>query len=186
MLPVEVAFVSYDPRAQTAIVFLRERSEDDETALEGESEAVPVEEDSGDSDVDERRLLPICIGLPEASAIYTKIEGKEVQRPMTHDLLAQTIEALGGNVSAVVVHSLEKVVFHGRIDVETDGGVVELDSRPSDAIALALRVEAPIFVAEAVMDESAILESDIREIGESGESLKDFLEVTDEDSYVKV
>ena len=185
MLPVEVAFVSYDPRAQTAIVFLRERIEDEETALEAEPEAA-AEEDAGDAEADERRLLPICIGLPEASAIYTKIEGKDSPRPMTHDLLAQAIEALGGRVSAVVVHSLEKVVFHGRIDVETDGGVVELDSRPSDAIALALRVEAPIYVAEAVMDESAILESDIREMGEADESLKDFLEVADEDSYVKI
>ena len=132
------------------------------------------------------RSFPIVIGIVEIFAIDRRLKGIELPRPMTHDLLANAIQALGGRVRAVVVHSLQKVVFHGRIDVETEHGPLELDSRPSDAIALALRVDAPIYVAESVMDESSILESDIRDIGEAGESLKDFLEIADEDSYVKV
>jgi hypothetical protein len=184
MLPVEVAFVSYDPRAQTAIVFLRERLTEDESPIAPNGSE---DKEAGDADAGtDRRLLPICIGLPEAHAIYTQIEGKEPARPMTHDLLANVITSFGGTVRAVVVHTLENVVFHGRIEIDTGSGHMELDSRPSDAIALALRVESPIFVEEAVMEESAVSESDIRSIGDPDDSLKDFLEIADEDSYVKV
>ena len=88
MLPVEVAFISYDPRAQMAIVFLRESSPAGDPPV-----PKVATDDSGDED--ESRLLPIWIGLAEASAIYTKLEGKEALRPMTHDLLVTAIDPAG-------------------------------------------------------------------------------------------
>ncbi len=177
MLPVEVAFISYDPRAQMAIVFLRESVP---------ARAVPDAEPEGEGAKDESRLLPIWIGLAEASAIYTKLEGKDAPRPMTHDLLVNTIDTLGASVKSISVHALEEWVFHGRIVLDVAGRELDVDSRPSDAIALALRANAPIFVAVDVMDGSAISESDIRGIDVSMESLKDALESLDDDSYVKV
>ena len=173
MLPVEVAFISYDPRAQMAIVFLREREPEGATPKDG-------------AKAEESRLLPIWIGLSEASAIYTKLEGKDAPRPMTHDLLVNTIDTLGASVKSITVHALEEWVFHGRIVLDVQGRELDMDSRPSDAIAIALRADAPIFVTEDVMDGSAISESDIRGIDASMESLKDALESLDDDSYVKV
>ncbi len=178
MLPVEVAFISYDPRAQMAIVFLRESG--------GSGDAEPLGDEAADGADDESRLLPIWIGLPEASAIYTRLEGREAARPMTHDLLVSTIDTLGASVKSIMVHALEEWVFHGRIVLDVDGRELDVDSRPSDAIALALRADAPIFVANDVMEGSAISESDIRGIDASMESLKDALESLDDDSYVKV
>lgn len=169
MLPVEVAFISYDPRAQLAIVFLREQ--------------LPPQDDdaSTDSEAPSRRLLPIWIGIAEAHAIYSKLENKVPLRPMTHDLLATVIATLGAQVKAVVVHSYREYVFHGRIELLVNGEQLDIDSRPSDAIALALRANAPIYVEEAVMEESAISESDIREMDKH--ALKYTLEALDEESY---
>lgn len=179
MLPVEVAFVSYDARAQLAIVFLRERRADDSPET--------------DASKDERRLLPIWIGTAEAYAIYAKIEGKKSPRPMTHDLMADLVASLGGNIRSVTVHSLvqseKESIFYGRILLEQDGKEAEVDSRPSDAIALALRANAAIYVAEDVMREAAVFEKDIigfekMEIGDpdAGESVES-LETLDEESY---
>jgi bifunctional DNase/RNase len=178
MLPVEVAFISYDPRAQLAVVFLREHAAASTPAPQP-SPGAPAEQEAPP-----RRLLPIWIGLAEAHAIYAKLEGKEPARPMTHDLLATVIGTLGASIRRIVVHSLKEDVFHGRIEVEADGRVVDVDSRPSDAIALAVRVGAPIFVETTVMEHSAISEDDIRDL--ERHSLKDTLEALDEESYVKV
>jgi len=167
MLPVEVAFISYDPRAQLAIVFLREQVANESAKTDGEPPP--------------RRLLPIWIGIPEAHAIYSKIENKTPLRPMTHDLLANVIATLGAKVRAVVVHSYQEYVFHGRIELLVDDRQLDIDSRPSDAIALALRTNAPIYVEEAVMNESAISESDIRDMDQH--ALKYTLESLDEESY---
>jgi hypothetical protein len=169
MLPVEVAFISYDPRAQLAIVFLREQTVNENADAPSGSETTP------------RRLLPIWIGIAEAHAIYSKIENKTPLRPMTHDLLATLIETFGARVRAVVVHSYEEYVFHGRIELTVDGKQLDIDSRPSDAIALALRANAPIYVEEAVMNESAISENDIRDMDKH--ALKYTLEALDEESY---
>ena len=89
-------------------------------------------------------------------------------------------------MKSILVHALEEWVFHGRIVLDVDGRELDVDSRPSDAIALALRADAPIYVANDVMEGSAISESDIRGIDASMESLKDALESLDDDSYVKV
>lgn len=102
------------------------------------------------------RYLAIWIGPYEADAITIKLQGVEIARPLTHDLLEQTILRLGGTVSHVVVNDLHDDTFYARVVVDKDGERIELDSRPSDAIALAVRVQSPIFVSESVMERAGI------------------------------
>jgi bifunctional DNase/RNase len=105
---------------------------------------------------DLERYLAIWIGPYEADAITIKLQGVEIARPLTHDLLEQTIGRLGGTVSHVVVNDLHDDTFYARVVVDKDGERIELDSRPSDAIALAVRVRSPIFVSESVMERAGI------------------------------
>jgi uncharacterized protein len=97
------------------------------------------------------RTFPIVIGVFEASAIDRHVRGVDTPRPMTHDLLMHAIEALGARVLRVVVSSLKDNTFYARLHIQREGGVVELDCRPSDAIALAVQTDAAIFVAEDVL-----------------------------------
>jgi len=99
------------------------------------------------------RRFPILIGISEAVAIDRKIKGFEPQRPLTHDLLANAIAALEGKIERVEVCELHDNTFFAKLIIARNGPTVEVDSRPSDAIALAVRVEAPIFVAEEVLNE---------------------------------
>ncbi|MDD5038535.1 MAG: bifunctional nuclease family protein [Dehalococcoidales bacterium] len=103
------------------------------------------------------RYLPIWIGPAEADAIAVKLQGVNVPRPLTHDLLRSIIDALGASVSSIVVSDLKNDTFYARVTLDVDGGQMEIDSRPSDALALAVRVEAPIYVEEAVLDKAGIL-----------------------------
>lgn len=103
-------------------------------------------------EVDGTLYLPIWIGAFEANAIALAVEGVRTPRPLTHDLLRATVEALGARLERIEIHTLSEGVFYARLLVDTRGGLVEVDSRPSDAIALALRAEAPIWVARAVLD----------------------------------
>lgn len=96
--------------------------------------------------------LPIWIGPFEADAITLRLQGMEAPRPLTHDLLKNVLETLGGDVQYVLINGLEKNTYYARIILELDDEVVEIDSRPSDAIALAVRVDAPIYVADEVME----------------------------------
>src|SRR5512141_1273572 len=96
------------------------------------------------------RFLPIWIGPFEADAITIALQGNQVARPLTHDLLKSIITEAGGNPSQIVVNDLREDTFFARIVMELDGRNVEVDSRPSDAIALAVRFAIPIFVAAAV------------------------------------
>jgi bifunctional DNase/RNase len=105
---------------------------------------------------DLERYLAIWIGPYEADAITIKLQGVEIARPLTHDLLEQAILRLGGTVSHVVVNDLHDDTFYARVVVDKDGERIELDSRPSDAIALAVRVRSPIFVSESVMERAGI------------------------------
>jgi uncharacterized protein len=105
---------------------------------------------------DEDRFLPIWIGHPEAAAILTKLQGATPPRPMTHDLLSEVISELQGEIVRVEVTELRDNTFHARIMILQDGREVEIDSRPSDAIALAVRCDAKIFAAEDVIEESGI------------------------------
>lgn len=104
------------------------------------------------------RRMPIIIGVPEAQAIANELEGVRAQRPMTHDLLRNVIEALGGRLREVVIHSLKEGTFYASLIF--DFSDLEIDARPSDAIAIAVRCGAPIFVAEEILEEAAVEQSD--------------------------
>ena len=109
-------------------------------------------------DKDGQRVLPIWVGLFEANAIALQIENVTTPRPMTPDLLKNVIEDLTGTVQQHVVSDLRGSTFYALIYVSVNGDVVAVDARPSDAIALALRARAPIFVEEAVIDSAKTLE----------------------------
>jgi bifunctional DNase/RNase len=102
------------------------------------------------------KFLPIWIGHPEAAAILMKLQSASTPRPMTHDLVTDMLEQLGAQVIRITVTELRENTFYAQITVQQDGSEVEIDSRPSDAIALAIRAEAPIFAADEVIEESAI------------------------------
>src|SRR5262249_24942464 len=102
------------------------------------------------------KFLPIWIGHPEAAAILMKLQSASTPRPMTHDLVTDILEQLGAQVIRITVTELRENTFYAQITVQQDGSEVEIDSRPSDAIALAIRAEAPIFAADDVIEESAI------------------------------
>lgn len=99
------------------------------------------------------RMLPIVIGFFEAQAIQIKISEVPLPRPLTHDLLASVIQSLGAEVKHILVNKLEKNTFYARIVFSRNGDTIEIDSRPSDAIALAVRVGVPIFVEEEVISQ---------------------------------
>ncbi len=104
-----------------------------------------------------RRYLPIWIGPAEADAIAVKLQGVNVPRPLTHDLLNSVIDSLGATIVSIIVSDLKSDTFYAKIVLSVDGEQVEIDSRPSDALALAVRVEAPIYAEEAVLDKAGIL-----------------------------
>jgi bifunctional DNase/RNase len=103
------------------------------------------------------RYLPIWIGPSEADAIAVRLQNMSVPRPLTHDLLGSVIGALGAIVSFVVVNELKDDTFYAKIVLAVSGGRVEIDSRPSDAIALAVRTRSPVYVEESVLDKAGIL-----------------------------
>lgn len=111
-------------------------------------------------EIDGVRRLPIIIGAFEAQAIALEIEGIKPPRPLTHDLLKQLIDNLGGSVVEVIVNELKDNTFYAKIVLEASGLTNEIDARPSDAIALAVRTYAPIYVSESVMDVAAFVPSD--------------------------
>ncbi len=102
------------------------------------------------------RFLPIWIGHAEASAILARLQDAEMPRPMTHDLLANMLGELGAKVVRVAVTELKDGTFYALITLQREGGELEIDSRPSDAIALAVRAEVPIFVADDVIAENGV------------------------------
>ena len=102
------------------------------------------------------KFLPIWIGHPEAAAILMKLQSATTPRPMTHDLVTDMLEQLGAQVTRITVTELRENTFYAQITVQLDGTEIEVDSRPSDAIALAIRAEAPIFADERVIEESGI------------------------------
>ena len=102
------------------------------------------------------RYLPIWIGPWEASAIAMKLQGLTPERPLTHDLFAATLAELGARVERVVISDLADETFHARLVLERDGRTVDVDARPSDALALAVRAGTRIFAAETVLDQAAL------------------------------
>ena len=103
------------------------------------------------------RYLPIWIGPAEADAIAVKLQEVTVPRPLTHDLLHSVIDALGATVHHIIVSDLKSDTFYAKIILNVDGGQTEIDSRPSDALALAVRAEVPIYAEETVLEKAGIL-----------------------------
>lgn len=115
------------------------------------------------TDAEEKRYLPIWIGSAEAWAILTEMQGLSNPRPMTHDLLKAVIEHLNSRVKHIVVNDLQDLTYFARIVIEADGKEIEIDARPSDSIALALRCQVPIFVSEKVMQTASPNEEKLAE-----------------------
>lgn len=145
-------------------------------------------------EIDSDRQLPIWIGPYEADAITLELQDMEVARPVTHDLLKNVITELGGKVSHVLIRALTDGVFYASLFVDVNGEMKEIDSRSSDAIALAVRVKAPVFVNESVMDEAGVLpepnileENDDTEDDEGGpevlDAFSDFVDTLDFDDF---
>ena len=111
-------------------------------------------------ELDGNRRLPIIIGAFEAQAIALEIEGIKPPRPLTHDLLKQITENLGATIIEVIVDELRENTFYAKVILEISGLSQEVDARPSDAIALAVRTQAPIYVANSVMDAAAFVPSE--------------------------
>lgn len=104
---------------------------------------------------DGERSFPIVIGIAEAFAIDRRLKGIRTPRPLTHELLADTIEQLGGQLEKIIINDLREHTFYAKLIIRQDGRLIEVDSRPSDAIALGVAIEAPIYVEEHVLREVA-------------------------------
>ena len=136
-------------------------------------------------DIDSDRYLPIWIGPCEADAITVTLQEMEVSRPLTHDLLKNVIGEMGGEVEYIVISDLRNDVFFARIVMAAGGKRLEIDSRPSDALALAVRLHVPVYIEETVMEKAAVLpEEEMEAEGAAGEetrldAFKDFVESLD-------
>jgi len=129
-------------------------------------------------DTGRERYLPIWVGPWEANAIALRLQGQTPERPMTHDLFASTLEELGARVDRVVITELADETFFARVHLDEGGRQAEVDARPSDALALAVRLGAPIFADEAVLDQAAWTPGETRGEGgppaeETGEAVPD-------------
>lgn len=127
--------------------------------------------------IDDNRYLPIWIGHPEAAAILMKLQGADTPRPMTHDLMVDMLDQVETKVEKISINELRDNTFFATITISVAGSEVEIDSRPSDALALAVRVQVPIFVAEEVIEESSIeFDQGIEDNEQVVEKFKDFLD----------
>ena len=130
------------------------------------------------------RYLPIWIGQPEAASILMKLQGTSSPRPLTHDLFTVTLALLDAEVVRVCVTELRENTFHATITIRQNGSELEIDSRPSDAIALAVRTDAPIFADDSVIEESAIeFEGDDVNEEDLVDEFKAFLEQVTPDEF---
>ena len=118
-------------------------------------------------DIDSERYLPIWIGPCEADAITVELQEVEVARPLTHDILTNVIQELGADVSHILVRDLRDDVFYAFIVLDQNGTRLEIDTRPSDALAVAVRVSVPIFVEDDVMDQAGIVPEPEMEVEDS-------------------
>ncbi|MHB1558927.1 MAG: bifunctional nuclease family protein [Isosphaeraceae bacterium] len=104
-------------------------------------------------EVDGERMFPIVIGYYEATSIERRVKNVSTQRPLTHDLLANTIDLLGGDLQDIYINELREHTYFAKLRIRHEGEIIEVDSRPSDAIALAVTVDVPIYVAEDIIEE---------------------------------
>jgi len=146
---MEVGGIGFDPRNFSPLVLLKDK--------------------------DELNFLPIWIGIFEATAIAMEMQGVTPPRPMTHDLIKELIEKLGAKVSKVVISDVKDGTFYANIEIDDkDGKKIVLESRPSDAIAIAVRFSAPLFVAEVVMMQSKLVNAE--KDAEETKKFKDFID----------
>ena len=150
MLEMKVRGLTLDPLSNMALVILRD--------LEG------------------TKALPIWVGIPEANAIALEIEQVPTPRPMTHDLIKNLLEGINATVTRVVVNDLKDSTFFATIILALGGREYQIDSRPSDAIAVALRVKAPIFVTLDVIERAGSIDLSAQNLTEDSDRLKEWLE----------
>jgi bifunctional DNase/RNase len=156
-LQVEIKGLMLDPSSNVPIVILR--------------------------DISSQLFLPIWIGVFEANAIALRLEGVEPPRPMTHDLLRSVLEQLGGRIEKIVISDLKESTFFALIHVQNHDRKVEIDARPSDAIALAIRTDSPIFVLRSVLDKAQAV--DLAAEATDEDKLKKWLEEISPDELGK-
>ncbi len=150
MLEMKVRGLTLDPLTNMALVILRD--------LEGS------------------KALPIWVGIPEANAIALEIEQVSTPRPMTHDLIKNLLDGMNATVTRIVVNDVKDSTFYAAIYLSLEGQEIRIDSRPSDAIAVALRVKAPIFVAMDVIERAGSVDAGGQNVGEDPDTVKDWLE----------
>jgi uncharacterized protein len=136
-------------------------------------------------EMDGDRILPIWIGPAEASAIAIVIENVETQRPLTHDLLLSVLEGLESRVQKVVITELKESTFYARIFIVSEDHLLTVDARPSDSVALALRAQAPIYVARSILDQHGGPESEA-EPEDRAKALRDYLRNLDPKDFGKL
>jgi bifunctional DNase/RNase len=135
---------------------------------------------------DDNRFLPIWIGHPEAAAILMKLQGADTPRPMTHDLIVDMLDQVETKCVRISITELRDNTFYASITLLVAGSEVEIDSRPSDALALAVRVSAPIFVADEVIEESSIeFEQGVEDNEQVVEKFKDFLDDVSPEDFLQ-
>ena len=134
--------------------------------------------------VEGNKFLPIWIGHPEAAAILIKLQGTKLPRPMTHDLLTNLIGQFEAEITRITVTELKESTFYAKLTLVKDGAEIDIDSRPSDALALAVRTDAPIFASNELIDENAIeFEREVDDTEEIVENFRDFLESISPDDF---
>lgn len=158
MIQMEIGGLGFDPKNLSPLVLLK--------------------------DADEMNFLPIWIGIFEAAAIAMELQGLKPPRPMTHDLLKSTLEKFNATVSRVIINDVKEGTFYANIELEgKDKNKITIDSRPSDALALAVRVGAPIFVSENVMMEAKLVNAE--KDAEETKKFKDFIENLKPEDFTK-
>ncbi len=149
MIPMEVAGIGFDPKNFSPLVLLKDK--------------------------EELNFLPIWIGIFEATAIAMEMQGITPPRPLTHDLIKDILEKIGAKVSKVVINDVKEGTFYATIElIDKENKKIVVESRPSDAIALAVRFGAPLFVSEFVMMQSKLVNSE--KDAEETQKFKDFIE----------
>jgi bifunctional DNase/RNase len=157
MIEMQVGGLGFDPRNLSPLVLLR--------------------------DQEEMNFLPIWIGVFEAAAIAMELQNVKPPRPMTHDLLRDFIEKLGGGMQRVVISDIKEGTFYAIIEVEKDKKVIKVDARPSDAIALAVRAHIPIFVSEVVMMQAKLVNAE--KDAEETKKFKEFIQNMKPEDFTK-
>ena len=163
MVHVRIASLALDPQSSQPVIVLK-----------------PLVETAG-----HERLLPIWIGHPEATAILLALEGVELPRPLTHDLMKSILDTLEAHVERIEITRVEDGTFFATIVVLAGEKTLSIDARPSDSIALAIRMAAPIFVAEAVLDAAAVPDEQGSTVDEEAEveAFRDFLNQVDPEDF---